>query len=415
LELLFRHVNLIAKINFTPYAVQENVILKLFGATQAKEQENIKRINTIMQRASELQDKIENEVAQKPLENLSLRGGQIVYLKRSIHEVQQNPLKQCQEQLDILFQARAYQTILVGDYLEAAKDLQAIKTKTHSIRKIDVLVRNILDPEFLPALNNIAHGYLNETIDHETGKILLKSKSVILKQHELEDLWIVNRPLCERVLARIEQQLDSLYALTGSDRITQTIYEPLLSNLLKVVASELLASENVIVALDTLGYCYRREVAGFSKDLDKGIEYIKKAAELGSKHAMVVLGRIYYYSDHETKKLAFECFQKAYMLGYLPAVNDLAHCYLLGIGVPRDPNWGLEILKRVLFYDQIPDPTILHSLGQWYQNVSRPQDLHTAVVYYQKAAERGSSLAIEQLQTQTIVNFLKTNPVYALL
>lgn len=63
LEMLLQHVNLIAKINFTLCEVPENVFSKLFGSTQTKEQENIKRINIIMQRASQLQDKTENKKA----------------------------------------------------------------------------------------------------------------------------------------------------------------------------------------------------------------------------------------------------------------------------------------------------------------------------------------------------------------
>jgi len=78
---------------------------------------------------------------------------------------------------------------------------------------------------------------------------------------------------------------------------------------------------------------------GLEKDIQQGVDWIKKSAELGYPDAQLLLGFIYLEGEYGEKKdegKAKKWVQKAANQGLADAENGLGYMYLYGKGVPKD-------------------------------------------------------------------------------
>lgn len=96
---------------------------------------------------------------------------------------------------------------------------------------------------------------------------------------------------------------------------------------------ELAAKQNHIGALTRLGWCYRygRIV---EKNVNKGMEYYQRAAELGFSLAQLRMGD--FYTDNKDYAQAFNWYLKAAENGENEAQNSLGVCYYFGLGTKED-------------------------------------------------------------------------------
>ncbi len=108
-------------------------------------------------------------------------------------------------------------------------------------------------------------------------------------------------------------------------------------------------------------------------DFEKGLEWVKKAANQGYAHSQVRLGVIYAEGNYVTKdyEQAVEWYKKAAIQGYRMGQEHLADCYYNGEGVA--------------------------------------QDYEKAIEWYTKAAEQGSESAKKGLETLLAMGYGKKN------
>lgn len=99
---------------------------------------------------------------------------------------------------------------------------------------------------------------------------------------------------------------------------------------------------------NSAGACYYNGT-GTAKDVNKGIEWITKAAEAGEEMAMRNLGIIYYFGNGVPKDYdkAFYWFSKADKAGNLDARYYIGECYEYGRGVNMNKSKAKDIYWRL--------------------------------------------------------------------
>ena len=90
------------------------------------------------------------------------------------------------------------------------------------------------------------------------------------------------------------------------------------------------------------------EGAGVEIDVDQGVKYIMKSAELGFPDAMFYLGNQFYWGNQleQDYEKAFEYMKSAAEAGNIDACNLLADCYIHGRGTTQDSDQGLIWLNE---------------------------------------------------------------------
>ncbi len=87
---------------------------------------------------------------------------------------------------------------------------------------------------------------------------------------------------------------------------------------------------------------------GITKDVNKAVEWYKKAAETGYIFAQYKLAECYLKGEvvekDETK--AYEWWKKAALHGHADSQYELANCYLNGVGVEKD------VLQAYIWYQR---------------------------------------------------------------
>lgn len=183
-------------------------------------------------------------------------------------------------------------------------------------------------------------------------------------------------------------------------------------------------------ALAILGVSYLDGSGGVEKDIDRGLNYLLRSADLGSAMSYYPLG-IYYKQDRygvRDYKKALECFHKAVELSndassaleignihfncegtfkdYEKAVfwfkkaadlgedsaNTMLGCiHLNGNGVPKNISKTLEYLKKA---EKAEDPNALSLLGSiYYDGVEVKKDLKLAFSYFSRSANLGNPIS----------------------
>ncbi|SEH23748.1 tetratricopeptide repeat protein [Selenomonas sp. KH1T6] len=62
-------------------------------------------------------------------------------------------------------------------------------------------------------------------------------------------------------------------------------------------------------------YAYEKGIGGVKRDMQKSIEWYKKAAQAGDTYSLFYLGNMYSQGDYHDDEKAFECFRKAAIIG----------------------------------------------------------------------------------------------------
>lgn len=128
------------------------------------------------------------------------------------------------------------------------------------------------------------------------------------------------------------------------------------------------------------------------KDIDKALNWYKRAAEKGDTHASCVLGEI--YSDGIETRLDYAEAAKWYRLGVEQgsgaAENNLANLYLVGQGVPKDYAKASELYNQAMKHGM--SSTAKHNLAELKLYATPPFRNHReAVPVIMDAAKNGDT------------------------
>ncbi|HCT66923.1 tetratricopeptide repeat protein, partial [Hydrogenobaculum sp.] len=101
-------------------------------------------------------------------------------------------------------------------------------------------------------------------------------------------------------------------------------------------------------AEDNLGYMYLFGKGGVSKDYQKALYWIKKAAHQGDALGEATLGHMYAegLGVPQDYSKALYWFKKAAKQGLAQAENNLGYMYAEGLGVPQDYNEAVYWLQK---------------------------------------------------------------------
>ncbi len=158
-----------------------------------------------------------------------------------------------------------------------------------------------------------------------------------------------------------------------------------------------------ISAMNNLGNLYKtgeevvRDGEKVEQDGEKAIEWYTKAADSGNTSAMYNIGYMYMEGEavEQDGEKAIEWYTKAVDLGNATAMNDLGYMYNHGKGVEQDIEKGVE------WYTKAADSgntTAMHNLGYlYYTGDVVEQDIEKAVEWYTKAADSGNTSAMHNL------------------
>ena len=93
------------------------------------------------------------------------------------------------------------------------------------------------------------------------------------------------------------------------------------------------------------GECYLNGSSNLSPDINKAIQYLEYAAELGSDNGANILAqlRLYYSKDYAIQKLGFEYLFEQYEAGSSFSAGKLAEAYQLGLGTEKDLREALRL------------------------------------------------------------------------
>jgi TPR repeat protein len=152
---------------------------------------------------------------------------------------------------------------------------------------------------------------------------------------------------------------------------------------------------NVVYAADFLGqfYYFNEDY----KNVEKSIEWYKKAISYCNSHSMLNLSFIYLYNDeYKNIEKGLEYIDMAIDNGNIRALNEKAYFLL----ETEEENRNIPVAKELLVkaYDA-GDGYAAYRLGYGYQNAefSEERDYETAFKYYLVGAERKHLFAIELL------------------
>lgn len=122
-------------------------------------------------------------------------------------------------------------------------------------------------------------------------------------------------------------------------------------------------------------------------DLDKAIEWQRRAINIGAKNAYFRLGEL--YTERGQDESAFDAFRRAAEQGEAGAKWRLARSYDRGIGVARDEKKALSLYQEAA---DLGDAASMVSLGHFYEKGcgGLEKDGKKAVEWYQKAADAGN-------------------------
>lgn len=142
-------------------------------------------------------------------------------------------------------------------------------------------------------------------------------------------------------------------------------------------------SEKDPEVLYQLGRCYRLG-RGVKKDVEKGLDLIKKAADSGSINACVEMAE--YYADQKNAEESFEYFMKASdENGY--AAYRVGVAYLSGIGIEKDEQEALDFFTTAA---DMGEAGGFWGLGACFiRGIGTDKDIYQGYKCMEKAAELG--------------------------
>lgn len=142
----------------------------------------------------------------------------------------------------------------------------------------------------------------------------------------------------------------------------------------------------------SLGYCFEKG-HGVEKNVTEALAHYRVAADHNHAKAFFNMGCV--YEEQGKKEEAFKCYQKAADLGNANAKNNLAYCYLDGVGTARNAERALALFREAAAEG---NDRALTNLGDCYLNGKGvPQDYKQALEWFLKAADAGSSDAMNRI------------------
>lgn len=152
------------------------------------------------------------------------------------------------------------------------------------------------------------------------------------------------------------------------------------------------AEQNHVKAIFCLGDCYLRG-CGVDVDEKKGLELIKKSAELGYAAAYVDIANFYFFGEYgfaQDYKKAFELYQKSLDLGQISSIHIIGECYEFGYGVPVDMQQAFNLYMRAA---ELGMPQSQSKIGDYYYTgFMLQQDYKQAVKWYSKSSDTSPSM-----------------------
>lgn len=131
---------------------------------------------------------------------------------------------------------------------------------------------------------------------------------------------------------------------------------------------------------------YHKDMVDDLKEV--AFNYIHKSAEEKFPKAVYWLGHLHYHGWGTTKDSQTAFFWKNEAASqYLPAVFDVGLMYLKGVGIPKNPDMGLALVKAVAVDHH--SPTANHYLGLIHERDQNYLNREKACEYYEKAAKMG--------------------------
>lgn len=134
---------------------------------------------------------------------------------------------------------------------------------------------------------------------------------------------------------------------------------------LKQAFDYLLKAESLgsVSATNSIGLFYLNGIYPIKKDINKAIEYLKKAANNNYAYAFNNLGKI--YENKKEYKIAFDYYIKSANLGESWALNKIGEYYRQGIYVEKD------LTKAFNYYNKAIDVPIENTCMYSYYNLAK--------------------------------------------
>jgi TPR repeat protein len=175
------------------------------------------------------------------------------------------------------------------------------------------------------------------------------------------------------------------------------------------------------------------------KNINKSMDYLKRAANQNNQQAFVILGKMYQTGRfiEQDLTLAKQWYEKAILYHNPSAKYYLAHMYLTGLGVAKDRELGIEYLTEAandnhvkakeelaqMYYSQRNymkafywysksfsnvNPKAFYKIGMMHKDgIWIKKDIKKAVQYFSIASNLGSSDALHELGVMHFVSSKK--------
>ena len=145
-------------------------------------------------------------------------------------------------------------------------------------------------------------------------------------------------------------------------------------------------------AMVDCGRIYFEGIYGVEQNVDKAMEWFKKAGQLGNPAALNNIG--YIYSTMDNNKAAIYWYEKAANLGDVIAMLNLSNSYL------RNFNNKIKAQEWLRKAESLPDTYSIRKVADYYfqENVIK-NHVEKAITLYYKAIKMGDTQAYKELGT----------------
>ena len=254
------------------------------------------------------------------------------------------------------------------------------------------------DPTIAVQWFRLAAAQNNSDAQHQLAYCLATGEGVEQNQEEAAKLWQ------ELALEGDAAAQYSLGSLLSDNNYAGYKPEEGMELLRKSAEQNYVSAQRTLGTLYYYGHYHGREDI-IKQDWQKARIWLHKAAEQGDYVAQYTLGEMCFNGDGDAvnHEAAFEWYKKSSEAGYVPAHQKLAHCYLNGLGTPKNELEGYTLLAFLATCDDDEALTLLQSAARSGNPVAEygmglhyrdKQDFETAYEWTEKAADKGENNAL---------------------